>query len=159
VKFTGKRKQKRDVRNNTKPKSRQTDARAAAYQREKGRMSSERKAEQKGKAYLRREALRFKVFVHYSGGQPKCACCGERNIGFLTIDHINNDGAIQRRRPGEHKGGIWTYAAIIKKNFPKDLRVLCYNCNCGRGRLRGRCPHAFEMINRERRVVITPIMS
>ena len=33
----------------------------------------------------------------YSEGQPKCACCGEKELSFLTIDHINGKGNIHRK--------------------------------------------------------------
>ncbi len=40
---------------------------------------------------------REKVFNHYG---KKCACCGESIYEFLTIDHINNDGAKHKRERG-----------------------------------------------------------
>lgn len=30
---------------------------------------------------------------------------------------------------------------IIDQGFPPSFRVLCYNCNSGRARNRGVCPH------------------
>lgn len=68
----------------------------------------------------------------------KCICCGENNLLFLTIDHINNDGASQRKEIGE---GITFYNWVIKNNFPTFLQCLCFNCNCGRYRNKGVCPH------------------
>ena len=35
--------------------------------------------------------IRDAVFSHYGG--DRCACCGETEKLFLTLDHINNDGA------------------------------------------------------------------
>jgi len=70
------------------------------------------------------------------GYGAKCACCGETEMQFLTIDHINNDGA-------EHKrslGGVDLYTWIIRNNYPKTLQCLCYNCNCAKGHY-GSCPH------------------
>src|ERR1035438_10077304 len=32
---------------------------------------------------------RLKILSHYSNGIPKCKCCGEKEIQFLTIDHID----------------------------------------------------------------------
>lgn len=80
------------------------------------------------------------VISHYGG---KCECCGEDNIGFLTIDHINGDGKEHRNSlgsPGSH-----FYKRLIDCGFPKDppLRVLCYNCNCGRYTHGGICPHGL----------------
>jgi len=70
------------------------------------------------------------VFEHYGN---KCECCGENNTKFLTIDHINNDGKFFRK--------IKPYHYIIKNNFPSDIRLLCWNCNCGRAKNNGVCPH------------------
>jgi len=68
----------------------------------------------------------------------KCECCGESMIEFLTIDHINNDGALHRRIVGK---GRRIYADLIRLGFPKDnYRLLCFNCNIVRG-FYGYCPH------------------
>lgn len=81
--------------------------------------------------------LRLEAIEHYGG---KCACCGEFRIQFLTIDHINNDGAEHRRELGNRNIYEW----LKKNNYPKDgFRVLCYNCNCSIGNY-GYCPHELE---------------
>lgn len=77
-----------------------------------------------------------KQVIDYYGG--KCKCCNENNIGFLTIDHINNDGGKHREMIGN---GTAFYYWIIKNNYPKDLQILCFNCNCGRNVNGGICPH------------------
>jgi hypothetical protein len=74
-------------------------------------------------------------FAHYGA---RCACCGETNRGFLTIDHINNDGARLRKI---HGSGLSFYRWIIKSNYPDFFQVLCYNGNFGRQRNGGHCPH------------------
>lgn len=82
----------------------------------------------------------------YSDGSLKCACCGEHRIPFLTLDHIDNDGAEWRRK--NRKGGTAFFLYLVSKGFPKDhgLRVLCFNCNCGRrsSGQNGVCPHEEE---------------
>ena len=87
------------------------------------------------------ENLRNKVVSYYSKGTNSCACCGEKEYNFLTLDHINNDGA-------EHKRFLKTrstrniYIWIIKNNFPPIFQILCFNCNCGRYyRTNNVCPH------------------
>lgn len=80
------------------------------------------------------KAVRLAVLTHYSGGKSKCACCGEENIEFLQLDHINNDGA-EHRKSTSH-----LYSWIIKNNFPEGFRILCANCNFSRGAY-GYCPH------------------
>lgn len=73
--------------------------------------------------------LRQGVIKGYGG---KCACCGESQSMFLTLDHINgNDG-----RKG-HQLLRW----IMRHNFPPQYRVLCFNCNLGRSLNGGPCPH------------------
>ena len=83
---------------------------------------------------------RAMVIEHYGG---KCSCCGEAIPEFLTLDHINNDGAKQRRDLKSKN----IYANIVKMGFPPDFRVLCWNCNCGR-RL-GACPHEKNCASQE----------
>lgn len=78
-----------------------------------------------------------KVIDAYGG---KCACCGENTIEFLTVDHINNDGAEDRKGNGNKLGGK-LYRWLIKNNFPQGMyQILCYNCNCAKGFF-GYCPH------------------
>ena len=39
-----------------------------------------------------RQRLRLEILIHYGGPVPKCACCGESHIEFLSIDHIGGGG-------------------------------------------------------------------
>lgn len=90
---------------------------------------------------LNREATRrrkFECFSHYSNGLPICACCGEKEILFLTIDHINNNGNKERKEL--KKMGRTYYVWLRKNNYPDGLQVLCMNCNWAKGRF-GLCPH------------------
>jgi hypothetical protein len=41
------------------------------------------------------------------------------------MDHINNDGAEQRRKLGQLNLVHW----VIKNNFPDGFQILCRNCN------------------------------
>ena len=77
------------------------------------------------------------VLEHYGW---HCSCCGEKRWGFLTIDHINRDGAGRRKQEGF---GASLYWWIIDHDFPNDLRVLCFNCNISR-RGDGYCEHEGE---------------
>lgn len=79
--------------------------------------------------------LKNKIIENYGG---KCKCCGESNIAFLSIDHINNDGAKHRKKIGK---GASFYFWLKRNNYPKNnFQVLCYNCNCAKG-FTGKCPH------------------
>lgn len=65
-----------------------------------------------------------------------CACCKMTGDAFLTIDHVNNDGAVHRKLVG--KTGV--YKDIVDRNFPPDFQILCWNCNMAKHKL-GKCPH------------------
>jgi len=91
------------------------------------------------------QARRVRVLTHYSNGTPKCACCGESIIDFLTIDHMRMDGAKHRREIAkgstERAAGQKTYMWLEKNKYPAGFQVLCYNCNCGSFKHKGVCPH------------------
>lgn len=80
------------------------------------------------------------IFEHYGG---RCVCCGELEPMFLSVDHINNDGAEDRRK--DNTGGSNFYRRIVKGiksgNAPTDLQLLCRNCNWGKHVNGGICPH------------------
>ena len=78
---------------------------------------------------------RLIVLNFYSKGALECACCREKGIKFLSIDHINNDGAKHRREIG---GNLCLW--ILKNSFPPGFQILCYNCNFSKG-IYGKCPH------------------
>ena len=92
-------------------------------------------ATKREKAYIRKR--RKKVIEHYGG---KCACCGESQYEFMTIDHINNDGAEHRRSVvGTRSICLW----LIKHNFPPEFQILCWNCNAAK-QFHGICPHHHQ---------------
>ncbi len=80
--------------------------------------------------------LRIKRTVILRQGK-RCACCKETDIRLLTLDHKNNDGSAER---AEIAGIFYRELYRIGKKR-KDLQVLCYNCNFGRARNGGICPH------------------
>lgn len=80
--------------------------------------------------------LRSKVFDAYGNS---CACCGESTLEFLTIDHVNNDGAAHRKAVSGSTEAVMR--DIINSNYPKDYQILCWNCNCSK-QFSGGCPHA-----------------
>lgn len=76
---------------------------------------------------------RIKVLSHYGA---ICACCGETQEKFLSVDHVNNDGNLHRKSLKRTSIMPW----IIKHNFPSSLQILCHNCNMAKA-LYGQCPH------------------
>ena len=79
---------------------------------------------------------RVMVFSHYGN---KCFCCGEKEYSFLTIDHIEGEGNKHRQEIG--KAGSGFYKWLITNGFPAGFQLLCLNCNMGRYRNGGICPH------------------
>src|SRR3990167_10418551 len=88
-----------------------------------------------------RKRIREATFAAYGGSV--CACCGETELKFLTLDHINNDGAAFRRRIAGKRAaaGYTTYRWLAKNGFPVGYQVLCMNCNYGKRMNNGVCPH------------------
>lgn len=97
--------------------------------------------------------LKLRVIKAYGG---KCACCGESNVGFLTLGHIHNDGASHRRaikRPGGSPFYLW----LEQRGYPKDqVQLECWNCNVGKKDNRGICPHE-KLFNSDRRVLLADV--
>jgi hypothetical protein len=104
----------------------------------------EKRREHVGPAY--RARVKAKVFSHYGS---VCACCGETKKLFLTLGHTKGDGASHRKSLGNSSGGIAMWLDVIKRNFPDDFRIECYNCNCGAFRNGGICPHVTMGLAKE----------
>jgi hypothetical protein len=84
----------------------------------------------------RRERAQLKLAMFEALGDC-CACCGERNPYFLTLDHIKNDGAQHRDKYNEQQ----IYRLARREGWPRDkYQVLCINCNFAKGHF-GTCPH------------------
>lgn len=85
--------------------------------------------------YMQR--LKHEVMDNYGG---VCICCKENNKGFLTFDHVNNDGKVHRKELGfssSYSIALWAK----RNNYPSSLQLMCFNCNLGRAINGGVCPH------------------
>lgn len=71
-----------------------------------------------------------KAVLDLLGG--RCACCGETEYVFLDLDHVDDDGASDRKGK---RGATWRLAL----QDPDRFQVLCRNCNWAK--FRGGCPH------------------
>lgn len=81
-----------------------------------------------------RARLRSEVLAAYGG---KCACCGESNPIFLTLDHVNGVPLEELYPSGKRRP---SYRLARQWRFPKDrYQLLCHNCNYAKSR--GGCPH------------------
>lgn len=86
------------------------------------------------------QKLRMEVFNSYGG--PICNCCGEAIFEFLTMDHVENNGAKHRQELfGRRTGGRQFYMWLKRKKFPPGYQVFCMNCNWGKHVNGGICPH------------------
>jgi hypothetical protein len=81
--------------------------------------------------------LKLETFEAYGGA--KCYCCGETQLMFLAIDHMNNDGYEHRMKI--KRQGNQLYAWLKREGFPAGYQVACHNCNHGRYLNGGLCPH------------------
>ena len=104
-------------------------------------LDASRKAIYNRAATAKRARIKDAVFGAYGG--YRCACCGEVERAFLTLDHINNDGAKMRREVlgSRSLAGYRTYRWLAAHSFPAGYQVLCMNCNHGKRMNDGVCPH------------------
>lgn len=109
------------------------------YQRNKEKVKKQRDSKRQEINDLQtknRRALRLEVIFKYSNGEMKCNHCDINDERTLVIDHINNDGAKERRKllKGKSKntrnlGSYGFYYYLRRNNFPNGYQVLCANCN------------------------------
>lgn len=127
----------------------------ARYQT-KWRLKNQRKINerQRMRRKLNKEYIRLKGIEHrarikcelLAAYGSECACCGERNPAFLTLDHKTADATKRDRKSnGKRITGTALYSMLKRRGWPKDdYQILCFNCNCGRHYTGGVCPHESE---------------
>ena len=81
-----------------------------------------------------RQRARAAVLQAYG---EECACCGEKELVFLTLDHVNGGGNADRRMS---KNGLEIYRRLMREGFPPGYQILCWNCNAAK-HFQGICPH------------------
>lgn len=131
-----------------------------AYQREWAQRNPEKIKAKSKQANARRLADPIKRAASYAASTrwnhalkaaafrvlgDECKCCGESNALFLQIDHVHNDGAAHRKRLNiaTRRGPSHQYRLYLEVRDGKTegLQLLCANCNWGKARNRGICPH------------------
>jgi hypothetical protein len=117
------------IRSNRESYNRNPAARVAAAMRWRQKNS------ERHYAYTRdhRQVVKARLIAGYGG---ECTCCGETEIAFLTLEHINGGGRAHRAI----KDSLGIYREVIKAGFPPEYTVLCMNCNFAR-RYGKECPH------------------
>ena len=97
--------------------------------------------------YMRKKR---KILVELMGkrsreGKPACKCCGEDNLIYLQVDHVNNDGYEDKN------GNTWRNKTTVNQYLenPKKYQLLCANCNYAKHKNGGK----LYKPNKKRKVV------
>ena len=71
--------------------------------------------------------LKIETLSHYG---TVCQKCGFSDPRALQIDHIEDNGAEERKSLGGQKFSGWQFYSWLKKHsWPSGYQVLCANCN------------------------------
>ena len=74
--------------------------------------------------FAKRLDKRIVVLSYYSiTSNPSCSFCKEKDLNFLTIDHI--DGV----KLDDGRGSYPLVKYLIEHDFPEGYQTLCMNCN------------------------------
>ena len=106
------------------------------------------------KSYYKRYQARLREEMFEAYGHV-CACCGEDEKTFLTLDHINGDGAEDQRKR-KAAPGYGLFLSLKKDGWPSGYQVLCYNCNCAK-RTGDECPHRLIVRRKLMRLAPRPV--
>lgn len=87
-----------------------------------------------------KKEFRKEILSHYGG---ICACCGEAEMDFLAVDHINNDGHNHRDSKGRRITAYHLCRYLEQNGYPSGYQILCVNCNWSK-RLNGECIHKIK---------------
>lgn len=75
--------------------------------------------------------MKINALNHYG---DRCQLCGERQIEFLSIDHVDNNGSKHRKELGIKIEGKTFYGWLKKQGYPVGFQVLCHNCNLAKAK-------------------------
>ena len=129
------RKSRREWAANKRDPERTKELQAARWKQKRGQLLCKHAEWYARHGRAQRQRKRLRVLVAYSGDPAHCVCCGEEEVAFLALDHVNGGGQKHRKQIGR---SIYDWA--IDNDFPPGLRVLCHNCNLARAYY-GSCPH------------------
>lgn len=95
---------------------------------------------------IKRNAAKYKklrrdVFDAYGS---QCVCCGEQEMDFLTIDHIDITRRQHRQYTGGNANGVYLYYWLKRHNYPSGFQTLCMNCNFSKYKNNGICIHQIR---------------
>lgn len=87
-----------------------------------------------------KDKLLNEFFDHYGHA---CTCCGEADKRFLSIEHLLGGGNAHKRKL-KRSSVDSTIRDIRNSGWPPIYTTLCFNCNFGKWRMGGTCPHVIE---------------
>jgi hypothetical protein len=76
---------------------------------------------------------------------PICQSCGLTEPEFLTVDHLDNSGSLERRSRTAYG---WKRDILAGKVDPSRYQVLCHNCNYSKHLGKGVCHHRRNQVNK-----------
>ncbi len=88
-------------------------------------------------ALSRLRGMHKRIILKYGG---LCECCGETELGFLTLDHRSGGGLKERQDKFDNQAYKF-YRHLRDSDIDVNIRVLCWNCNCSKGFRQGKCSH------------------
>lgn len=68
------------------------------------------------------------------GGKCNCPGCNESRRIMLSIDHVQDDGNIDRAALGGRNYTTYARVDAVRKYQPEKYQLLCFNCNATKGR-------------------------
>ena len=83
---------------------------------------------------IKARAIKAKVIAGY-GGKCNCPGCDITESAFLCLDHVI---PLCRKR---NENCFATWRDALRRKFPSEYQLLCYNCNCAKAFNPGGCPH------------------
>lgn len=115
-------------------------------ERDKARANRPERREQHYQTQRRQNLrIRIAVLTHYGNGELRCMCCKEeKHIVFLQLDHINDDGYLERKSlkaQGSLGAGADFYRRLRDAGYPMGYQTLCCDCNHAKSYWPGGCPH------------------
>lgn len=130
-------------RNREKVNARRRELYAADPEKHRARLSQyRREAKDKVLPYNRAWSISYRAQLRaemLSAYGSRCNCCGESEQLFLQLDHVENDGHLDRK---QHRTSAKLIAHLKRAGWPKDRhQLLCANCNFGKLMNGGVCPH------------------
>jgi hypothetical protein len=76
-----------------------------------------------------RAQMKIEVLSHYGKDGHLLCCwpdCTAIDPDYLTIDHMDNSGAEERKKDRTH-AGMTLYAILKRTGYPKGFQTLCHN--------------------------------